>query len=308
MLSNMPSLARGMILSLFAAFFAAAYLIPYRYAVDRAPHFAVMTAMFLVAVVLNGILTIARSKRRPIHLNREAILTALALAVCTIIGNLAVARALPDIGTGMTSMVLKAQVILTPLMVWWVLGERSSHRLWWGALVALSGVVVPHIIDNTKGGAMGYIWALLAATAFASMQIVTRRVIMRIQSASVNMVRLGMAVLALQLLPEGREAWSLPLPVWGAAAVAGLFGPVLSRLCLMLALKDLSPSVTALIALIGPVFAFGLGFIFFGETPGPLELLGALLILAGILWAILPSLRDVFGFSPNHSRREVQSG
>ena len=303
-----PSLGRGLTLSFLATFFAAGYLIPYRYAVDGSSHFAAMGAMFLFAILFNGGLALAQFQKKALHFDREAVSTAVALAACTIVGNLGIALALPDIGTGMTSVLLKAQVILTPWMAWWALDEHASPRLWVGAVLAMLGVALPQLIEGSHQGDIGYAWALIAAVAFASMQIITRRVIVRIQAASVNTLRLVMALLALQLLPEGRGMWTLSPSVWLAAAAAGLLGPGLSRICLMAALEHMSPSLTALVALIGPILAFGLGYLAYGETPGGLEMSGAVLILVGVFWAMLPSLRDVFGFSPNPSRREAQSG
>ena len=220
-----------------------------------------------------------------------AIKAAVGLALFTFIGNLGTAFSLPDIGAGMTSVVLKAQVVLTPILGLWLLNERMSGRFWMGAILALAGVALPAVAQGEGlSGSAGYAWALLSALGFAGMQILTRRVIDRIEPAAVNALRLLMVVVAMQALPEGRAAWTMPLSVWLAAGIAGILGPGLSRLGLMYAVQYVSPSITALVALIGPVFAFGLGAIFFAETPGPADLLGAGLILGGVLWPLLPAL------------------
>ena len=107
----------------------------------------------------------------------------------------------------------------------------------------------------------------MAAIGFAAMQIVTRRAITRIQPATVNAMRLVMAFVVLQLLPEGRAVWRMPGDVWSMVIAAGVLGPGLSRLSLMSAVRYVSPSLSALIALIGPIFAFGLGAIFLWGVP-----------------------------------------
>lgn len=285
------SLGWGLFWSFLAAFFAAGYLIPYRYAVEGAPRMSALTAMFTAAAFFNGAVAFGQRPRSLWRVDRVSLLTALLLAFFALIGNWAIARALPDIGAGMTSTVMKAQVILTPILAWLFLDERAPGRLWAGATVALLGFAIPQLIEGRGAhGAIGYAAAFLAALSFAGMQIVTRKVIHRIQAASVNALRLVLAVLVLQLLPEGRAAWTLPAAVWGPAAAAGVLGPGLSRLCLMAAIRHVSPSITALVALVGPVFAFGLGALFFGEAPSTLEVIGAVLILGGVLWPLLPGL------------------
>ncbi|MEO1234664.1 MAG: DMT family transporter, partial [Myxococcota bacterium] len=269
------SVARGVGWSLLAALFAAAFLVPYRYSVELAPRGTAMTAMFVVAVVFNGAVAFAQVGHRMLRFDRVAGVLAIALAAFTIAGNLGIGGALPDIGAGMTSVVLKAQVILTPALAVFLLSERAPSRLWVGGCVALLGVAAPQWLAAEPRGTVGYAWALLGATAFALMQIVTRRVIDRIQPAAVNALRLVLAVIVLHGWPEGRAAWSASWTLWAAAGLAGILGPGVSRLCLMAALHHVSPSLTALIALIGTVFAFLFGFFFFGETPSGLELAGA---------------------------------
>lgn len=280
-----PSFAIGVGWSALASLFAAGFLIPYRMAVAEAPRLTAMTAMFAAAVVFNSALGLAQPGRR--RLDRLAVAAAAGLAVLTLVGNFGIAMALPRVGAGMTSAVMKAQVILTPLLAAWLLSEPTPPRLWAGAALAFAGFVVPQVADAGGAGEIsGYLFGLMSAIAFAGMQILTRRVIHDIHPPTVNALRLVFAVLLLLVLPDGRAALGYGAALWGPAALAGLLGPGVSRLCLMAAARHISPSLTALIALIGPVFAFGLGYLFFGEAPTPLELAGAGLILVGVSWPI----------------------
>ncbi len=74
------------------------------------------------------------------------------LAVCTVAGNGGISLALPEIGAGMTSAVMKAQVLLTPLLAIWLLREPVSPRLWVGASVALFGFGLPQWFERGSGG------------------------------------------------------------------------------------------------------------------------------------------------------------
>ena len=282
-------LVRGLAWSLWATFLAAAYLVPYRIAVESAPRYTAMTAMFIVATVFNA--GVAAVSARTWAFDRTAVIAAVVLAVLTFFGNLGTAYSLPAIGAGMTSVVLKAQVVLTPVISYWALKERMSGRFWLGAILALVGVALPSLAEGQGwAGASGYAWAFMSAVGFAVMQIVTRRVIDRIEPSAVNTLRLLMAVVAMQIFPEGRAVWSMPALLWLPAAVAGMLGPGLSRLALMSAVRYVSPSLTALVALVGPIFAFAFGALFFGESPSFADLAGAALIVAGVLWPLLPSL------------------
>lgn len=300
-----PSLARGLMWSVMAAFFAAGFLIPYRFAVEGAPRLAAMTAMFIAAAVFNIGVAAVRTRGRGVGFDRLSLLTAGILAACTVVGNLGVAHALPDIGAGMTSVVLKAQVVLTPMMAAVLLSEPASKRLWVGAVLAFSGVGLPQVAADQTGGGIGYAWAFGGAVIFAAMQIVTRRVATRIPLVGVNALRLVIAVLLIQLTAEGREVWHLSTETWLYATAAGVLGPGLSRLCLMGSARHVSPSLSALVALSGTVFAFVLGYIFFREAPSTLQLLGAALVVFGVLWPLLPAVWGFLSSTPNRARPQV---
>ena len=308
----------GLLWSIAAAFWAAAFLIPYRFAVDAAPRLTAMAAMFLAAGVFNAAIAAVQAFRaqqarhatntntagvrrmRPSEAPRHRVelVAAIALTVCTIVANFGIAIALPRVGTGMTSVILKSQVVLTPILAMFALGERMPGYFWAGALVALTGVALPVVQEPDLAlGVVGYGAATVAAVGFAAMQIVTRRVIDRIRPAWVNALRLFMCFGLLQLLSDGRQVWSIDRTAWGLAILAAVFGPGFSRLSLMFAVRYVSPSVTALVALFGPLFAFGLGAVFFDEAPTAVDLLGAAIILAGVLWALFPALLS--GFRPS---------
>ena len=304
------STAKGVAWSVGAAVLAAGFLIPLKLAVAEAPRFAVMTAMFAAASVANlAIAAVASAKEGRGRLDRTAWVTGGLLAVCTVVGNAGIAWALPLIGAGMTSTVLKAQAILTPVAAMIFLGETVTLAHWAGTLLALLGFVWPQLGAGPESLSLaGQGWALGGALSFSAMQIITRRVIHEIDNATVNGIRLVGSVVLLLGLAQGASAFEMSPSTWGLAALAGLLGPTGSRLCLMAALRHVSPSVTALISLLGPVVAFVLGWSFMGERPTPAQLGGAALILCGVVGPILPSLRRGRASSSNASRPRNHPG
>lgn len=282
--------SRGLAFAFAAPFWAALFLIPYKAAVERADRGSVLATMLLCAGVFNLVVAIILEGRATFRVDPITALTAALLAVATVLGNTGVAMALPSVGPGMTSVLMKAQVLITPVLSIWLLREVPSRRLWVGAGLAMVGFVVPQLMAGVHGDKVqGYLWALMAAVGFSAMQVLTRKVILRIRTAPVNALRLAIAVTALLLLPKewGGGRLDLDLDTWKLAALAGVLGPGISRLCLMSALKSITPSTTALVSLVGPLFAFLLGGLFFDLVPTRYEALGAVLILFGVLWPML---------------------
>lgn len=272
-----------------AAAFGAVFLIPYQAAVERAPRGSAIASMLLCAAAFNTIVALVRD-RRLWPKDRIGLYAALFLSVTTIAGNTAIALSLPAIGAGMTSVVLKAQVVLTPVIGFIAIRERVSRHLVLGVLFASCGFLI------MRYGAVASefvfpIWALLAAAVFAAMQVGTRYFIHRIPVATVNALRLWVAAGAMFAAPTAYGGASfVPDPeLWLFAAMAGVIGPGLSRLCLMFAVRHVTASMTALLGLVGPVFAFVVAFLAFGDRPTTVEIAGAAVILAGVAW---PMMRD----------------
>ncbi len=289
----MSTRRRGLAFALAAPFWAALFLIPYKAAVERADRASVLAALLLSAALFNTLIALAIDRKSALQFDRVAIGTAVLLALATILGNSALGLALPLIGPGMSSVMMKAQVLITPLLSLWFLGERASGRLWAGGGVALLGFTLPQLLqDGPRPTQVGYLWALGAALCFSAMQVLTRRVITRIRTAAVNAARLWLATAALWLLPTsmGGATFDLDPETWQLAIVAGILGPGISRLCLMSALKAITPSTSALVSLTGPIFAFGLAWVFLSTLPSTYDVLGAILVLAGVLWPLLGRL------------------
>jgi drug/metabolite transporter (DMT)-like permease len=76
-----------------------------------------------------------------------------------------------------------------------------------------------------------------------------------------------------------------PSAVWFAAAFTGVFATALAFFIQSRAQKDTTPTHTALIFAAEPVFAGIFSFLLIGELLGPRQILGCVLILAGMLVA-----------------------
>lgn len=304
-----PSPRTGALLSLSAALLAAAFLIPFKLAGERAPTDLVTLAMLVAAALFNTATTLgSRIGRRSTATTaaaapsrRLAVMVAAGIAVLTAAGNFAVAQALTHSAPGLVSSVQQTQVIFVAAASAVLLGERVTLRFVAGVLVALAGFAVmrlpilgePVVAAAEPGGGagLGVLWAVVSAFCFGLMHTITRKVIRRIDPVFVNALRLWLAVGLVVALP-GRLAGvlALDLHTWALAAAAAFFGPFTSRLCLMFAVRHISASHSSLVTLATPVFAFTLGFAVLGIAPAARELLGGALILAGIALPLLERL------------------
>lgn len=294
-----PHPRTGVWLCLTAAAGGALFLIPYKLAGARAPSDLVALAMLAAAAVFNTLTTVGGTlgarARRPARSLGLALVVAIAIAVLTAAGNVAVAKALQSAAPGLVSVVQQTQVVFVAVASAVLLGERITARFVTGVAVALGGFVVMRLPLGAPAGTamhLGVLWALVSALCFGLMLVITRKVIHRIDPVLVNAIRLWLAVALLALLP-GRLAGALRLDLvtWGLAAAAAFLGPFLSRLMLMFALRHIAAARAALLALAGPVFAFVFGFVALGAAPTLREILGGALILTGIALPLLERAR-----------------
>lgn len=283
----------GILFAAAGSLCAAAYLVAFRAATALASAHALVLPLLMAGAVLGSLAAVVESiaSRRP-RVNRSSLVAALVLGPLTALGSEAMARALTLISVGPAAVILRSQVLFVALAGWWLLGERVSLRFWLGVVTALAGLI---LLQGGGGVGVrslsGMLWALTAALAFAAMQVVVRRGAGRIQPAPTNGLRLWIAAALVLCLPERAGLLGqVPIGVWWLTAAAALFGPVFSRLLLMMALRSISAAECTLVTLVAPVAAFALGSGLLGEHPTVSEIGGSLLLLAGVALPVLEHL------------------
>jgi len=272
------------VLALSAAALGAAFLVPYKAAGELAPQPLIVLAMLACAAVLNSATALGQL-RGTMRVDRVNVGVACALAGCTVVGNISVLRALATLEPAVASVVTHTQVFFVVVFAWIWLAETPSPRFALGAALALGGFGVMRLtgVGSATVTTDGVMWALLAATMWAAMQVITRRYAVRMQIVFVNAFRLWLAVGVLLVLPgTGAAVFDIGGRAWLYAAAAAFVGPFLARVCLMYAVRHITASHSTLVGLVGPVFAFGFGFAAFGTMPAPLEICGGILIVAGV--------------------------
>jgi drug/metabolite transporter (DMT)-like permease len=281
---------KGILLTAAGALWGAAYLVPYKVATTRVGPEGLVLPMLIAAAVLNTFSIGVWRARRPIKFNRTSLIVAILLGAFSALGNEAMAHSLTVIDPGIAAVMLRSQVVFVAVIGWWLLKERVGIRFWVGTLLALAGFSLLQGLFSAKPGAAlsGLVWAVVAAIGFAAMQVTVRKTIKRIDPIMVNGLRLWFAALLVACIP-GRltSLFEVDYQIWLLASATALFGPVISRIFLMNALRYIPVALSTLVLFVSPVFAFLLGGLFFFEWPDLLQLTGCLIILTGIALPVL---------------------
>ena len=260
------------------------------------------TLILLVsAATFTTLLTIYQQKSLP-SFSRFDLRIALALAVCTLLGNLASANAIALLSPALLTVFQRSEVIIVALLAWPIIGERIDRRFWLGAAVALGGLlVIQDPFASNDAGATGMAWAGASAFCFGLMSVITRRTIHRIDAVSVNALRLWLSVafwFAWSGFPV--ELQEISAEQAGYAALAAFFGPFMARLCLMTSARYIEARMTTLATLAAPPVTLVLGYLILSDIPDAREIQGSLIMLIGIAIPILG-----FAKSRNDSRSEA---
>lgn len=284
----------GLLWSGLGAAFAAGYLVPYKAALaDVGPAGVVLPMLLAAALLSTGLEGLVRlrgltlQKAKPWRWDAVTLIVALLLGSAAALGNEAVCQALVWLNPGLVSVTLRAQVVFVAIGGLVLLREPLGVRFWIGLGVALGGYVYLQgrldVGGNEGVWGVGIAWAVTAAAAFGFIQVVIRRTIHRIDLLQVNTLRLWLAAALVALVPGRVVAlWTLDARIWAFAAAAALCGPVLSRLCLMRALRTLPAAHATLALFMAPVFAYLLTGLLLGTWPTIPELVGSGVILAAI--------------------------
>jgi len=187
---------------------------------------------------------------------------------------------------------------------------KPSLDTWFGTLLAFAGLLLLTTPAGAPMGAgtaifsglgLGELLSLGCAIAFAAHLLVLARAAPLVSARRLGTLQIGFAALVMLLtLPlGGRPAFRSVAILWIALGVTALFATAAAFTIQSWAQQHLPASHTALLFTLEPVFAWVTSLVFFGERLGTRAMLGAGLILAGILLAELrPTSRPGAGLLP----------
>ena len=166
------------------------------------------------------------------------------------------------------------------------LGGKISRKAALAIGITLVGSVLIAWSDSGKGGLYGDLLALAAAVAVAVYTLLGRVVRERVSTTAYTWVVYVTCAAALLILcalrGEPLTGWGISAPLVGA--LLAVFSTVLGHSIFSWCLKYFSPSFVSASKLCEPVVAAVLAAFLFGELPTALQILGAALILGGVLY------------------------
>ena len=190
------------------------------------------------------------------------------------------------VSAGVSALIVGIQPLLTALLAGPLLGERVSVRAWLGLALGLVGVllVVWTRIDVGEGTPLGYALSVAALLGMTAGTLYQKRfcAAMDIRSGGVvQFVAAGAAMLAIAFAVETREvAWT---PEFAVALFWLVFVMSLGAIALLYTLirQGEAYRVSTLFYLVPPSTAL-IAYALFGETLGPLALLGMAVAAIGV--------------------------
>jgi drug/metabolite transporter (DMT)-like permease len=267
-------------------------MIPWKLATRHGETKDLVLVLLTSAAILNTLVMPFSSGGEARHRRRVAWGVSVALAILTLLGNEASAAAIARISSPLLSVLQRFEVLLVGGLAWVALGERPSLGFWIGAAAACAGVVLMQGGGEAPAHLSGVLLALLAASAFSGMAVLTRRFIAEIDPISVNALRLWLSLLCWVAFHRELPALGRLSPELVAyGALAALCGPFLGRLFFMFALRHVEARIAALCNLLAPVVTLGLSFVFLADVPSSAEIAGGAVILAGVAIPIAGSRR-----------------
>lgn len=205
-------------------------------------------------------------------------------------------NAVSTLPVGVAMIVLYISPVLVLAWLWIRHGERPAVRTILGAAVAIGGLslaVAAMGIDRLPSPA-GLGWAFGGALCVATYFLTSDRM-----TASIHPVTLACAGLAVSSVTIGAVALVGLLPVRIRLGLVDLGGvsvspviPLAIVVCVstvyvyvagFIAVSVLGARVTSFVALAEPIAALGLAWALLGEVPRPLQLVGAVLVVAGVV-------------------------
>lgn len=194
--------------------------------------------------------------------------------------------AIPEVGAGLSTVLVNAQIVLVPLLARVFGGETITRRFLWALPAVLLGVVLTggvfeHGLSGTDP-ALGTVQALIAALGYSGFLYLLRRGGTAGRPIQTYLVVLVTAALVCASVGSRWQGITVT-PGWAAfgwLCAVTVCGQLLGWFLVALCAPHLSADAGAALLLLTPVGALVLGAVVLGEKPSPWQILGAALMLA----------------------------
>jgi drug/metabolite transporter (DMT)-like permease len=249
-------------------------------AVSQYPTLPFLQIRFALALLVMTVLV-----RRPP--TRRELKIGLLIGAVLAAGYLTQTVGLTSTSPGNAGLITGLFVVFTPLLNrafggvihWWT---------WVATVLSLAGLVF--LTGGPSGMGVGDVLVLACAVLFALHIVLLGKWSPGLPAAPLAMVQMA----ACTLLFSAGGTWSLRLPsgsVWFAIVITGVFASALAFYIQTWAQGFISPNRTALILATEPAWALAAAVVLAGQRLGPVQAIGAVLVLGAIVGHELASLK-----------------
>ena len=195
-------------------------------------------------------------------------------------------HSIADVGAGLATVLGNAQVAVVPFAAWFVYREHPPRRVLLMLPTAMLGVI---LVSGIVGG-HAYGRHPVAGAAFGAVTAITYSIfllLLRAGSAGPSntveplLIATATGTIATSVIGAGiGDAHFVPTwPAHGWLALLALSSQVLGWILITHSLPRLPAAMTSIVLTVQPVGSLAFAALIFGEDPGVVQLLGALLIL-----------------------------
>ena len=198
-------------------------------------------------------------------------------------------NAIDAVGAGLATVLGNLQVVIVGFAAWALLKEKPHKTLFAAVPIVLVGVV---LISGVTGGdtygsnpGLGVLFGILTSLAYAAFILILRQGSQDLRRIAGPLFHATL-VSAMAALVYGAATGGIHDPGpsgHGWLLVLALTSQVAGWLLISRSLPRLPAAITSVVLLLQPVGAMTLAGVILGEEPGPVQLLGALLILGGVV-------------------------
>ncbi len=267
---------------------ASAFVVIRFVARDVSPGALSLGRLVIASVVLSGLMI---GKQRVKMTGREWGLVALIGVAWFGVYNVALNAGEQHVDAGTAAMLIQLAPILIGVLAGFLLGEGFPRMLVIGGLVAFAGTIIIGVATSTgQADIAGVLLVLLSAVVYAIAMVAQKVVLRRIPGLQVTWLACLIGTIA--CLPfVGSLVTDLaaaPAPAIGGIVYLGVIPTALAFTTWAYALSRTSAGKLGVTTFAVPPIAILLGWLFLGEVPVPLAILGGALSLIGVAIARRP--------------------